>query len=583
MLLLLEQAPRLLEDYRGLQALAAEVDWLTKVEWVISEKGEICVNFDIAVGSKTFESVLVFTALYPDAPAYVRPRDASARWSVHQYPSGTLCLEWGPDNWRPEVTATALVGSTYRLLVSESAGGSRIPVPSRHSLTIGQELRGTWCRLYLPEAVRDWFTDQSLPTMVALTAQTAFRFFEQVAFISEIDAACPTDPATRLPPELAGNLFSGWISRQGWLLRCDEFSSLPSACTVAAFKAFVAGKGLSVNWADVKSFMAFIVLVDAKLKVRAFSVTSDEKADISEFTVVDASPAQDRRVPDAYAGLGTKKVAIVGLGSVGSKIAVSLARSGLGNFVLVDDDILLPENLSRNQLDWQSIGFTKAQATRGAIQLVNPTAKVSARVMRVAGQENASSNAALLEAIASCDLVIDATADDHVFNSLAAMCRRRKRPFVWGQVFAGGIGALMGRSVPGRDAEPLTVRAAIYAYLETLPPAPYQAAHGYDDAIHDELPLVAGDADVTQLAASMTAFAIDAVISGESPKFPVAAYLFGYSAVWSAFQGPFDTHAIDCPRSGEGPQRSDGTTLEALAELVGVLSKGANVDAQPTK
>jgi hypothetical protein len=95
MLLLLEQAPRLLEDHRGLQALAAEVDWLSKIEWTFSEKGEVCVNFDIVIGPKTYEAVLVFAELYPDVPAFVRPRDAKARWSIHQYPStGTVCLEW---------------------------------------------------------------------------------------------------------------------------------------------------------------------------------------------------------------------------------------------------------------------------------------------------------------------------------------------------------------------------------------------------------------------------------------------------------------------------------------------------------
>jgi tRNA A37 threonylcarbamoyladenosine dehydratase len=64
-------------------------------------------------------------------------------------------------------------------------------------------------------------------------------------------------------------------------------------------------------------------------------------------------------------------IGIVGLGSAGSKIAVSLARMGVRNFYLVDHDILLPENLGRNELDWQQVGRHKAKGVETAIGLVN--------------------------------------------------------------------------------------------------------------------------------------------------------------------------------------------------------------------
>jgi molybdopterin/thiamine biosynthesis adenylyltransferase len=415
--------------------------------------------------------------------------------------------------------------------------------------------------------------------IVPLTVQTAVRFYEQVAFISEVGGTSLTQPGARLPPELLAGFFGGWFPRQGWVLRCDEFAGLSSTSTVKTFKAYVAGKGFVVDWSEVKTYMAFAVLVDAQKNVRAFSLTTDDTAEVSEYTIFEDGVAK-RRLPNAYASLSERKVAIVGLGSVGSKVAVSLARSGVGKFVLVDDDIVLPENLVRNQLDWLSVGFSKAQSTRGAIQLVNPAAQVSARLLRVAGQENASSNAAVLEAIAACDLVVDATSEDHVFTSLAAMCRRRERALVWGEVFAGGIGALMARSVPGRDADPLTVRAAVNSYLDTLPEAPFKNAGGYDDVPLDGQALVAGDAELSQLAGSMTAFAIDALVGADAPRFPVAAYLFGYTNGWSAFQAPFDTHAIDCPKASEAPREDDGTRLEALKELANVFAKSIDADGQ---
>ena len=41
---------------------------------------------------------------------------------------------------------------------------------------------------------------------------------------------------------------------------------------------------------------------------------------------------------------------------MGSKLAASLARSGVRRFVLVEEDVLLPENLVRNDLDWRDVG-----------------------------------------------------------------------------------------------------------------------------------------------------------------------------------------------------------------------------------
>lgn len=71
-----------------------------------------------------------------------------------------------------------------------------------------------------------------------------------------------------------------------------------------------------------------------------------------------------------------KKVLIVGAGSVGSFIALELARAGVGQFVLCDRDILEIHNVCRHQLGWKDIGRYKVDAVKDAIMNINPTAKV---------------------------------------------------------------------------------------------------------------------------------------------------------------------------------------------------------------
>ena len=71
-----------------------------------------------------------------------------------------------------------------------------------------------------------------------------------------------------------------------------------------------------------------------------------------------------------------KKVLIAGAGSVGSLIALELARAGVGYIVLADKDILEIHNICRHQLGWKDVGRYKVDAVKDAILNINPNATV---------------------------------------------------------------------------------------------------------------------------------------------------------------------------------------------------------------
>ncbi len=71
------------------------------------------------------------------------------------------------------------------------------------------------------------------------------------------------------------------------------------------------------------------------------------------------------------------RVAVIGLGGVGSYAAEALARSGIGAFLLVDFDIVSLSNLNRQLPALHStIGKMKTEAMRDRILNINPDAKV---------------------------------------------------------------------------------------------------------------------------------------------------------------------------------------------------------------
>ena len=77
--------------------------------------------------------------------------------------------------------------------------------------------------------------------------------------------------------------------------------------------------------------------------------------------------------------LAEKKVGVVGLGSGGGFVALSLAMSGVANFVLVDDDEIEAGNVTRHVADRRYIEQNKATAVADLIRNRNPEAQVEVR------------------------------------------------------------------------------------------------------------------------------------------------------------------------------------------------------------
>ena len=74
------------------------------------------------------------------------------------------------------------------------------------------------------------------------------------------------------------------------------------------------------------------------------------------------------------------KVAIFGIGGVGGYVAEALARSGVGSFVLVDDDKVCLTNINRQIIALRStVGKDKVDVMRDRILDINPKAEVEVR------------------------------------------------------------------------------------------------------------------------------------------------------------------------------------------------------------
>lgn len=97
------------------------------------------------------------------------------------------------------------------------------------------------------------------------------------------------------------------------------------------------------------------------------------------------------------------RVLIIGVGGLGSPVAMYLAACGVGEIIIVDDDKVELANLQRQIIhSSKHIGMSKVASAASAIESLNPEVKVSVIAERISGEK-------LRDKIKDVDVVVDAT------------------------------------------------------------------------------------------------------------------------------------------------------------------------------
>lgn len=90
-----------------------------------------------------------------------------------------------------------------------------------------------------------------------------------------------------------------------------------------------------------------------------------------------------RHTPHVHQKVKKGRVAIAGLGGLGSNIAIMLARIGVGEMLLVDFDIVEPSNLNRQSYYISHLGMPKTAALKKQIEEINPFIKINTKTVKI--------------------------------------------------------------------------------------------------------------------------------------------------------------------------------------------------------
>jgi hypothetical protein len=533
-----ERRPRRLAHEREVIESLRQEGWVKAVEWVVdSQAGVVHADIDFEAGGQLRQARLEFPFIYPAAPPRLVPRELGQRWSTHQWGTGELCLQVRADTWLKSMDGADTLRSARHLLDTEGTvddSGRRGDVPSEHRFTEGQLLRWEYARLVLSDELMAEVQRRG-PGVWVLDLRT--NFFENSCVCLGVgisgspehdrwaDSTIPSSVGERQHGagriaiiERGDPCFQALTSRD---MPCNErwaaFSSIPFD-----------GYGIVVGLLDGQVIAKFL------------------GADNHTQDIIKILMDKQQRSPTRNVAIGGKRVAILGCGSMGSKVAMSLARTGVADFFLVDADVLKVGNLVRNELDWGEVGAHKADALAERLMRINAQVKVNRWVNLLGGQTSIDTLMSCLTSLKGCDLIVETTGSGQGFVYASSVSEGEGVPMVWGRVFGGGFGGYIARSRPGIEASPLDVRNSVYHWFQTpgFPEPPADAGIDYAAGPDDQAPMIADDADVSVISAHLTHLALDVLREPLSSEYPYSAYVIGLRKEW-LFDQPFDTRPVD--------------------------------------
>ena len=122
-----------------------------------------------------------------------------------------------------------------------------------------------------------------------------------------------------------------------------------------------------------------------------------------------------RQGVDAVRKLQAATVAVCGLGGLGSNIAISLARAGVGKLILIDFDCVDVTNMHRQQYKACQVGMPKPEALLSNLKEIAPYTEFETHFEKVTA-ENAE--ALLAEADVICEAFDNAEAKAMLVNTV---------------------------------------------------------------------------------------------------------------------------------------------------------------------
>ena len=498
----------------------------------ITHKDPLKIEFRLFI--KGYE--YIFCAIYPKLFPYqvIIVKKITDFFTGHCYGDGAMCLKWGNDNWSNEITLTMLIKNLIDLLEVENPLGLTHGISeSGDEFTLGQRLR----------YVKKYALIFPYDLMKKLNEFGYVEAFEKVIsndkiyyFLKSIDTE-----------EIEEAEISSEIKKIKYFKTTWTYNDLRNLTSKFIYE--MCNQSGSNEKVDV-------LLISSDFRFMYISKMLDE---ITEVDVVFSDAEIEKRLPFEKEFLN-KKIAILGLGSVGSRVLMDLARAGFKNFFIIDDDIFLPYNSIRHELNLDDCGEYKVEALKRKIEkTINNNVKIEAKTLNFIGQESSTSLNGFFERLSTCEIIIDCTANDNMLMLTNEVVKSENISFVSGAIMPGGLGNVLFVRKRDENVFPSDILSCYYqatADMNLFPDISYKYG-----ARFGEKEYVASMSDCSIIAGLIGKTAISLLSNEDNQVFKDNIYIFSTSN-FGDFKLPYNTYAFKANPIPNKAERFDAEKIE---------------------
>lgn len=400
----------------------------------------------------------------------------------HQDPHSRAYCLFGPEGreWDPKNTGVTAVERAESLINGFPSGGPRLslnddPLPEPRSVDFRPD--GTKAFLVPPEIAA------LLPKDRDSASSGKFQFaFEGVSGAMLTCRAVVLSASFLGQQVLAGKAHSRMV---GGKAESGVLVFLPSAPPHFFQKTQLRGILSKAGIANLPDSRWYALIFPEESQNRqtirySWVIFEREKQDLLRPVLTSIFRPEERsaRIPN-LAWLREKKVALVGCGALGSKIAANLAASGVERFLLVDHDRMEPQNAIRHEGGVEEFGLPKTEVVVRRIIRLNPEAfgKVHSLPMMI-GAHSFAEGRRFLDDLKGVDILVMAAGNGCLSRFLNEICYDRGICSVHATITNGAWSGEVVRAVPQRTPCWLCWDAKYWEHRPIEEPAPSFGIYG---------------------------------------------------------------------------------------------------------
>ena len=436
---------RILEEIGQFLKLKDDRKEITELEMINDDP--VTFHFTLLIKEHYYKFELILCAYFPYQPIIIKSLEEK-RLSKHQYNDGTMCLKWGIDNWHEELSIRDLVLNLIELLEIEN------PYSEEHGVAEDGDAFSPFqntrenkniINIYISKDELETFDEEGYGRFQSIDFNNT-----RIGYLESIDETVFLTSIINdryKKNDFLYKRYKGCFNCE--IIKESEFyKNNKNKFLIFIFDDKIYGQKIDREFNSKHELIEFNRENNVSMSEELLD-KYDKIKSMSIINFIELDKEKEKRIP-LTEEIKNKKISIIGLGSIGSRVLIDLARAGFKKFMIMDDDIFMPYNIIRHELFRKYVGMPKVIGLKYYIEEeIDSTIEVNEEIFALNGQQSSKHTDRVFKELATSDVIIDCTADSNLIFGINEIVKKHDINYVSGSVISGGLGNVLTKRGKG--------------------------------------------------------------------------------------------------------------------------------------